>query len=141
MFLHLSVILFTGGVHLPWADPPPPGRYTPRHLPLEQTPPLDRHSPWADTPPRQTPPPPPPSRADTPARWPLQRTERILLECILVRDSIAKVVPGIFCIGISRYQIFPLITQIYVVLKWASYKVKIRKEMQTLKKLLGGVNF
>ena len=78
MFLHLSVILSTGGVsdRHPRADTPRAG-----------TPLVDTHwadTPWADTPlgrhpPRQTPPlhPPPPRR-------PLQRTVRILLECILV---------------------------------------------------------
>ena len=79
MFLHLSVILFTGGSV--WSDTPrarhPPGRH-----------PLGRYPPWAD-PPRQTHPPPwqtHPLGSHTPARWkrPLQRTVRILLECILV---------------------------------------------------------
>ena len=61
MFLHLSVILSTGGclafLLKPW-----------------QT------TPWADTPPpRQTHPP----RADTPQRRPLQRMVCILLECTL----------------------------------------------------------
>ena len=67
MFLHLSVILFTGeGV-----CQTPPGRH----------PSLYRH------PPGQT----PPSRhpwEDTPSRRPLQWTVRILLECILVHINI-----------------------------------------------------
>ena len=86
MFLHLSVILFTGG----WVS----GRH-----PL-----LDRHFPsWADTPLGrhplgQTPPP----RADTnppgrhlplgghpsPSRRPLQRTVRILLECTIASFNV-----------------------------------------------------
>ena len=50
MFLHLSVILFTGeglphppGRHPPWADTPTPSGQTP-------PPPLGRHPPQADTP-------------------------------------------------------------------------------------------
>ena len=87
MFLHPSVILFTGGVclsacwdthplrhrHPPGQTPPradtSPGRHLGRHL--QQTPP------WADTPLGQTPP-------SLPSRRLLQRTVRILLECILV---------------------------------------------------------
>ena len=80
MFLHMSVILSTGdGVwqaDTPWADTPLPGqtplagRHPPRHTPPEQTP----H--WqADTHLGETS--PPPGR-------PLQRTVRILLECIPV---------------------------------------------------------
>ena len=55
MFLHLPVILFTGGCldrHAPWAENPPPGRH-----PLQADTPLGRHPPWADNPPGQTPPP------------------------------------------------------------------------------------
>ena len=74
MFLHVSVILFAGGGwsgrQTPlWADIPwqtPPGRH-----PLGQTP-LSRHTP------------PPPGRQIHPRGGPLQRTVRILLECILV---------------------------------------------------------
>ena len=80
MFLHLSVILSTGGGFLadtlpraPWADTHP------------------TCGPWADTHPRQTPPgqTPPghhPSGQTAPpsGRQLLQRTVRILLECILV---------------------------------------------------------
>ena len=84
-----------------WADTLPLGRHPPgRHLPpgrhpVPQTLPPDRHSPgqtppWADTP-----------WADThcpvhigihltpPPRRPLQRTVRILLECILVHNACA----------------------------------------------------
>ena len=69
IFLHLSVILFTGGGlpqhmlghplqsrhpqsrHPPWEQTPPVPTPRSRHLPWEQTPPsLSRH-PWADTPP------------------------------------------------------------------------------------------
>ena len=92
MFLHLSVILFTGGrgVHPPWQTQPP-GRHTPSPTP-RQTPPT-----WTDTyppgrhPPRQTPPrqttpqqTPPWQTYPLPLRQPLQWTVRILLECILV---------------------------------------------------------
>ena len=73
MFLHLSVILFTGGgVH-------PPGRH-----PLTDTPPRQTlPSPWADTPPP----------LDT---QPLQRTVHILLKCIhacliIMKDESPKV--------------------------------------------------
>ena len=83
IFLHLSVILFTGGkvsasVHAgiapPRADTPPLSRYpqadTPhplgRHTP-EQTPPRSRHPPGADTPwSRHTPQSRHPPGADTP---------------------------------------------------------------------------
>ena len=88
LFLHLSVILFTGGVCLSacWDTPreqTPPGADTPqsrqppqsRHPPGADTP-RSRHPPGADTPPRsrhppeQTPPGsrhPPPPRKQTPA--------------------------------------------------------------------------
>ena len=77
MFLHLSVILFTGGsaIHplgdTPWADIPqadtPMGRHPLVRHPPGQTPP------WADTPPRS-------------ACWDTvnMRAVRILLECNLV---------------------------------------------------------
>ena len=66
IFLHLSVILFTGGVSasVHAEIPPPPPEQTPsgtRHppgpdTPPEQTPPpRSRHPPGADTPPEQTP--------------------------------------------------------------------------------------
>ena len=85
---------------LTWADTPwaePPGRHPPclgRYPPPGQTPPPGKTppgqtQPWADTHPpgqtlpRQTPPPP------TPSRRLLQRTVRILLECILVDSTLA----------------------------------------------------
>ena len=88
MFLHLSVILFTGGSAsvdtgrpppgpgiLPWeqtppgADTPPGTRHHPEQIPLleadtdnpppqDQSPPEQTHSPRADTPPRSRHPPP-----------------------------------------------------------------------------------
>ena len=85
MFLHLSVILFTGGVsarHHPLADTPwtdTPGRHPPQvDTPWAETPPRSRH-PLGRNPPKQT-----PLSMQTPPRPPLQRTVRILLECILV---------------------------------------------------------
>ena len=70
VFLHLSVILFTGSC---LADAP------------KQTPPLGRHPAWADNSPRQTLPRQTPPQADTPSqRQPLQRKVRILLECVHV---------------------------------------------------------
>ena len=60
MFLHLSVILFTGGVSAPV------------HAGI--------HPPWADTAPVQT----PPAQCMLGYTWLLLRTVRILLECILV---------------------------------------------------------
>ena len=69
IFLHLSVILFTGGVlpqcMLGYQHPPRPGRHPPRGDPPEQTPPWTRqtppgpgrHPPGADTPPDQADPP------------------------------------------------------------------------------------
>ena len=75
MFLHLSVILFTGGV---WQTPP--GRYPP-----EQTPP---HPPGRQ-PPGQTPPFGRHPLIDTPL-WDMvnKPVVRILLECILVFTNI-----------------------------------------------------
>ena len=59
MFLHVCVILFTGGVLRAGRTPP------------DQTPPGSRHPPWSRHPPDQTPPSPPdqtppPSREQTP---------------------------------------------------------------------------
>ena len=74
IFLHLSVILFTGGACLrqpPFRKQTPPGS---RQPPQEQTPPPPR----SDTPPSR---PPPGSRLQhTVNEWPV----RILLECIPV---------------------------------------------------------
>ena len=105
IFLHLSVILFTGGVSTrenpPCQGEPPQTRQTPPlgadPTPWEQTPPRTRQTPppGADTPPgEQTPPSPgqadPPwARQTPPPRSRLQptvneRPVRILLECILV---------------------------------------------------------
>ena len=96
-FLHLSAILFTGGVSAsmhagippPWEQTPPRADTPQEQTPPEQTPPGSRHPPGsrpprADTPWEQTPP-----RADTPPGSRLWHTvnERpvcILLECILV---------------------------------------------------------
>ena len=99
IFLHLSVILFTGGClpqcmlgyHTPpGADNPPPqsrhppSRHHPKQTPtLEQTPP-EQTPQGADTPPEQTPPwsrHPPGSRLQHTVN---ERSVRILLECILV---------------------------------------------------------
>ena len=68
MFVHLSVILSTGGVcRHPSRRQTPPRQTSPRQTPLP-----GKISPW------QTPPPP---------RRPLQPKVRILLECILVADA------------------------------------------------------
>ena len=70
MFLHLSVILFTGevsGRHHPCKQTlpsgrPPPCRHSPRqtpldrHPPIKHTPPVDTEPPWADTPQDRHPP-------------------------------------------------------------------------------------
>ena len=80
--------VFTGvceSVHGGWCGrPPPPGRHPPR-----QTYPL------ADIPPQQTPPgrhnPPPWPDLPSPTRWLLQRTVRILLECILVLNLCLRI--------------------------------------------------
>ena len=80
IFLHLFVILFTGGVSVSvhTGIPHPPGS---RH-PLEQTPPRSRHSPPEQTPPRadtsreQTPPgadTPPPEQTHTSPTHPWSR--------------------------------------------------------------------
>ena len=76
MFLHVCVILFTGGVSGK-GEPPP-----------EQTPPR------ADTPPEQIPPPPPGSTVQHTVN---ERPVSILLECILVR-SVYTSKPSSMCI-------------------------------------------
>ena len=85
MFLHLCVILFTGGAcrhtWVGWADPPgcrphldrPPWMQPPLGIP-----------PWMQTPPMQTPPMQTPLDADPPPGYVNKRAVRILLECILV---------------------------------------------------------
>ena len=97
IFLHLFVILFTGGgvsasVH---AGIPPPQEQTP---PPDQPHPRDQTPPWEQTPPGSRHPPPPeqapprirhPPGADTPLGSRLQHTVyerpvRILPECIIV---------------------------------------------------------
>ena len=110
MFLHLSVILFTGGVpgqvhppwdqvHPPWAGTPwagtPLGRYTsrdqvhpPAGIPPDQVhPPGQEHPPGPDQPPR--------TRYTTHRQCMLgdtgnKRAVRILLECILVKSKISR---------------------------------------------------
>ena len=84
IFLHLSVILFTGGgvsasVHA--GIPPPPGS----RPPWEQTPPGSRHPPGADPPGSRH---PPRSRLQHTV---YERPVRILLECILVSKNISYV--------------------------------------------------
>ena len=115
MFLHLSVILFTGGgggvpapgrvCLLGGVTCPPPSRYTPwagtpPYTPLRAgTPPLGQiYPPWAGTPPRAGTPP-------TPGRRLLLRTVRILLECILILCNAVillhkvppNILPMLFC--------------------------------------------
>ena len=83
IFLHLFVILFTGGVSasVHARIPHPPGADTPRSRH-----PQSRHPPGADTPPpREQTPPPPRSRLRHTVN---ERPVRILLECILVLVSI-----------------------------------------------------
>ena len=82
MFLHVSVILSTGGESgRPPGQTHPHGRQTPPP-PHEQTPPpCQTDTPSGQKPPGQT----PPSRQTSPQGRPLQRTVRILLECILVK--------------------------------------------------------
>ena len=82
MFLHLSVILFTGGGLYPsmqWADTPHADTPPWADIPWQTAPPPPGRHPLVDkeqTPPRQTPPPP----TSCPLKWAV----RILLECILV---------------------------------------------------------
>ena len=116
MFLHVSVILFTGGVlphcMLGYQLPPPRTRQTPPRTrqtpPRVDTPPRTRQTPpRADTTPptplpqEQTPPPQtrqtPLDQADTPPQSRLQHTVYeqpvcILLECILVKSNTFKAV-------------------------------------------------
>ena len=84
MFLHLSVILFTGFcLSARWDAPPPPTRHP---HPIHQT----RHPPPGSRPPPRpgTPHPPqeqtPPDQVPPPSIRLLLRMVRILLECILV---------------------------------------------------------
>ena len=102
MFLHLSVILSTGGgvCHSAWWDTPPWADTPLGRHPLGRNPLPGRHPPQANTPhPGQTPQHPgqtPPGRhppgqtppwADTLGyTWLLLQVVRILLECILVGD-------------------------------------------------------
>ena len=91
MFLHLSVILSTGGVCLSacWDTTPsrdqahPSGTGTPQSNPQEQAPPKTRQ-----IPPDQAH--PPRTRHPPGRRRLLLRTVRILLECILVFKLVAK---------------------------------------------------
>ena len=88
--------LWKGNVFTPVCDSVHGGGVHPKQTPPRQTP-LGRHHPGRHPPPsrhplcrhplgrhllRQTPPPPP--TRQTPPRRPMQRTVRILLECILV---------------------------------------------------------
>ena len=96
-----------GGYTAPSSGRHPPlgrlGRHPPGQTPPRQTPPQPdtprQTIPCADTAPRQTPQQTPPWAdptrqtpwADTsPQRWPLQRTVRILLECILVLKAVQQ---------------------------------------------------
>ena len=109
IFLHLSVILFTGGEYLgrytpsrytpPSGTPPPPGWYTP--LPKAGTPPpprqvhphpLGRHTPWQVHPPGQAHPPEQCRLGDTGNK----RAVRILLEYILVLFCVLNKCPRAF---------------------------------------------
>ena len=96
IFLHLSVILFTGGVsasvHAGILHPPGVDTPLEQTLPQKQTPPPSRHPTWEQThtpgadPPRSRHPtwsrhPPPGSRLRHTVN---ERPVRILLECILV---------------------------------------------------------
>ena len=98
IFLHLFVILFTGGVCLsacwdtnhcpPWEQTPPLGADPPR-----PDTPQSRHPPRSRPPQEQTHPPPPPGSRPPPPGSRLQytvyeRPVRILLECILVYNII-----------------------------------------------------
>ena len=104
IFLHVSVILLTGGstwVGTPRGRYTPLGRYTPQAgTPPGQVHPLDRYTPWTGTPPRQVHPPGqvhlPPGTPPGNACWDMvnKRMVRILLECILVfnENSIVSVI-------------------------------------------------
>ena len=89
MFLHVCVILFTGGVSGQGENPttPPPGRENPpwsRHPPQDQTP-LGPDPPGPD--------PPPGSRLQHTVN---ERPVRILLECILVQKDFSRFLYGNF---------------------------------------------
>ena len=84
MFLHVSVILFTGGEYLGRYPPGRYTRYTPRqvHPPGGYTRPQDRYTP-GQVPPAGTPP--------GNACWDMvnKGAVRILLECILVKQNVS----------------------------------------------------
>ena len=91
MFLHVSVILSTGGVS-GQAPPPGPGRHPPQtRPPRRENPPRDQ----ADPPPEQA---DPPQTRQTPLpgrrlqHTVNERPVRILLECILVIDLFCNIV-------------------------------------------------
>ena len=82
IFLHLSVILFTGGLRLSacWDTTPQPTRST--HIPRE-APPWEAHPPGS-TPPPEAHPPKAPSPGSRLRHTVNKRPIRILLKCILV---------------------------------------------------------
>ena len=102
MFVHVSVILFTGGGVCPiacWDTPPPPSGTRGRHPPQDQrqAPPgtRGRHPPWEQT---------SPPGADPPAQCMLgdmgnKQAVRILLEGNLVTPVCHSVHRGGVCIG------------------------------------------
>ena len=102
LFSQASVILFTGGgvsARHPLGRQPPtfPGQTPTRQTPLPHADtPLGRQTPHL--PPGQTPFP----RADTPPRrWLLQRTVRILLECILVLQISSSFAYDRYCLLVT----------------------------------------
>ena len=120
MFLHLSLILFTGGG---WGGVHPPGQTPPRQTHPHPT--LGRH-PQTNPPNGRHPHPlgrPPPS-----PRRPLQRTVRILLECILVLYVFMLYfnVPAImyFSYLVSTYVglLFPILTKGFYVCRCSPMK-------------------
>ena len=104
MFLHLSVILFTGGVCLSacWDTP----THSKEQTPQEQTP--RERNPSGTDPPRSRHPP----GADAPSRWLLLRTVCVLLECILVYIEIYILSPQLhqtnFFVALISYKIISM---------------------------------
>ena len=113
MFLHVSVILFTGGVSkqgepshgpgrtpLDQGEPPPPGPWrSPRD---HGEPPWTRENPpgpWRTPPPSQGEPPPPGSRLQNTV---YERPVHILLECILVVNDVSSIITTLTCFAISQ---------------------------------------
>ena len=123
IFLHLFVILFTGGVssreNPPAGRTPPPGLDTPQTRPLWDQTPQEQTPPWDQTPPRADTPPP---EADCSIRstsgryasyWNaflLSIEWNSIRQGIPVQEIVAKSLPGALfvCLKLQFVQLFPV---------------------------------